>query len=90
MESLSRTATTLADEPKRHSPDTGTQNVNLSRVDIDSVDPIGMQELRRTLSDQQAEHSHRDSFYSSDVTLHGSIDPEKFDFEKTLRAVVRK
>ncbi|KAG6900277.1 hypothetical protein C0993_000465 [Termitomyces sp. T159_Od127] len=83
--------TTLA-EPKRHSPDTktfsrsGTQNINVSRVDIDSVDPIGVQELRRTMSNQQAEPS----FWSSDVTLNGSIDPEKFDFQKTLRAIVRK
>ncbi|KAG6897004.1 hypothetical protein C0992_004715 [Termitomyces sp. T32_za158] len=98
--SLSRATsapTTLADEPKGQSSDTknfspsGMQNMNVSRVDIDSVDPIGVQELRRTMSTQQAEHSQRHpSFCSSDVTLSGSIDPEKFDFQKTLRALVRK
>ncbi|KAG5727434.1 Brefeldin A resistance protein [Termitomyces sp. T112] len=90
--SLSRATsapTTLADEQKRDS--TGGTHRTSVYVDIDSVDPIGVQELRRTLTNQRVEQSQRDSsFRSSDVTLAGMIDPENFDFQKTLRAVVRK
>ncbi|KAG6860184.1 hypothetical protein C0995_014729 [Termitomyces sp. Mi166 len=98
--SLSRATsapTTVVDERKRDPTDTNrtspssTQGTSVSRVDIDSVDPLGVQELRRTLTNQQVEQFQRDpSFCSSGVTLTGTIDPENFDFQKTLRAIVRK
>ncbi|KAF5379148.1 hypothetical protein D9615_006042 [Tricholomella constricta] len=66
---------------------------NVSRVDIDSLDPVGVQELRRTLSRKSAAHEAgtRSSFASSNVTLTGiTAGKGPFDFEKTLRAIVRK
>ncbi|KAF8069062.1 pleiotropic drug resistance ABC transporter [Lyophyllum atratum] len=79
---------TLADTISRHD--------NVSRVDIDSLDPVGVQELRRTLTQNHAaqkalEEKSHGSFVSSNATLTGITAGDKpFDFEKTVRAVVRK
>ncbi|GLB42209.1 putative ABC transporter superfamily, ABCG family. PDR (TC 3.A.1.205) subfamily protein [Lyophyllum shimeji] len=70
------------------------RDANVSRVDIDSLDPAGVEELRRTLTQNAAEvlgEGGRESFANSDATLTGLTGGDgPFDFEKTLRAVVRK
>ncbi|KAG6909483.1 hypothetical protein DXG01_017205 [Tephrocybe rancida] len=68
-----------------------TQGKGVSRVDVDSLDPVGVQELKRTLTQHAADQAQQTaSFASSNATLTGPMDPEKFDFEKTLRNVVRR
>ncbi|KAG6819856.1 hypothetical protein H0H93_007942, partial [Arthromyces matolae] len=66
---------------------------DVTHVDLDSIDPVGIEELRRSLSNH-AEDIDEDvdqaSFRSSVVTLNGPVDPAKFDFQKTLRSVIRK
>lgn len=71
---------------------------NVARVDLDFFDPLGVQELRRTLSLERSKndtpalhekHARRRSFASSRTTLSGSGD-EPFDFKKTLLHAVRK
>ncbi|KAG6843984.1 hypothetical protein H0H87_010943 [Tephrocybe sp. NHM501043] len=75
-------------EPTMHPP---LKQGNVSRVNIDSLDPVGVQELRKTLSQHATNEVQREpSFASSNATLTGPLDPEKFDFEKTLQNVVRK
>ena len=74
-----------------------------SHVDIGFLDPEGVEQLRRTLSRQSENQSHsalhaeqskageRQSTHSgsTDVTLAGPNDGP-FDFEKTLRNVIKK
>ncbi|KAG5650927.1 hypothetical protein H0H81_010502 [Sphagnurus paluster] len=64
---------------------------NISRVDIAALDPVGMQELRKTLSQNPvAREEMRHSFSSSNVTLTGiTAGDGPLDLEKTLRAIVR-
>lgn len=67
-------------------------NSSVSRVDVDFFDPAGVQELRRTLTQQHDEEKakgHRSST-SSDRTLDVKTEDEPFDFAKTLREIVRK
>ncbi|KAG6865226.1 hypothetical protein C0991_004284 [Blastosporella zonata] len=65
------------------------QGSNVSRVDINSLD--GVEELRRTLTHHATNEVQQVASYSSsNATLTGAVDPGKFDFEKTLRHVVRK
>ncbi|KAF8156049.1 pleiotropic drug resistance ABC transporter [Crassisporium funariophilum] len=69
-------------------------NSSVSRVDVEFFDPAGVQKLRRTLTNQQDDKndhgvSEKRSSSSSDATLNVG-DDEGFDFEKTLRHIVRK
>ncbi|KAG5650930.1 hypothetical protein H0H81_010505 [Sphagnurus paluster] len=65
---------------------------NGSRVDIAALDPVGMQELHRSLSKNPvARQEMQDSFSSSNATLAGiAASDGPFDFEKTLQTIVRK
>lgn len=60
-------------------------NSSVSRVDVGFFDPSGVQELRRTITQQQIEEGSR----NSDLTLNVK-DDEPFDFEKTLRLAVKR
>jgi ATP-binding cassette subfamily G (WHITE) protein 2 (SNQ2) len=68
----------------------------VSHVDLDFFDPTGVQELRRTLTQKSTQEHNRPngekpSFSNSDLTLTGLTGGDGgFDFEKTLRHVVRK
>lgn len=70
-------------------------NESPGRVDLGFFDPEGVQELRRTMTQKSRnvppeEHS-RPSFASSAITLSGlAVGDGPFDFEKTLRHVIRK
>ncbi|TFK38290.1 pleiotropic drug resistance ABC transporter, partial [Crucibulum laeve] len=83
-------------EHPTHPPD-ARRNSSISRVDIDYFDPAGVNELRRTLTRQSTKSHHRDgrpvsrplsSASSSESTL--AVDEESFDFQKSLRKIVRK
>ncbi|KAG6909484.1 hypothetical protein DXG01_017206 [Tephrocybe rancida] len=79
---------TSSSDAMRPSP---TQGEGVSRVNIDSLDPVSIQELKRTLRRHAGDQAQQTiSILSSNTTLTGPMDPEKFDFEKTLRNVVRK
>ena len=59
-------------------------------VDIGIFDPQGMEQLRRTMSTQSqaARHDRTVRSVSSDSTL--AFDDGPFDFEKTLRHVIKR
>lgn len=61
-----------------------------SHVDIGRFDPEGVEQLRRTLSRQSQEYNQRATVQSvsSDTTL--ALDNGPFDFEKTLRHVIKR
>ncbi|KAG6850300.1 hypothetical protein H0H93_015242 [Arthromyces matolae] len=70
---------------------------SVSHVDLESIDPVGIQELRTNLSEnhrrsehQDSHQTHRISFSGSYLSLTRPVDPIKFDFEKTLREIVRR
>ncbi|TFK38227.1 pleiotropic drug resistance ABC transporter [Crucibulum laeve] len=63
---------------------------SVSRVDIDFFDPTGVRDLHRTLSRKSTHHGEkRPSTTESDITL-APIGDGPFDFEKTLRGLLRK
>ncbi|CAA7262034.1 unnamed protein product [Cyclocybe aegerita] len=67
-------------------------NSSVSHVDVGFFDPAGVRELRRTMSLQRQEEQHEMQEVASmvsDATLRIS-DDGAFDFEKTLRHVLRK
>ncbi|PPQ86500.1 hypothetical protein CVT25_008244 [Psilocybe cyanescens] len=63
-------------------------NSSVSHVDLEFFDPSGVQALRRTMTQENVDHS-RSSSDSSEATLNIK-DDQHFDFEKTLRHVIRK
>lgn len=63
-------------------------NSSVSHVDLEFFDPSGVQALRRTMTQENVDHS-RSSSDSSEATLNIK-DDQPFDFEKTLRHVIRK
>ncbi|RDB26892.1 Brefeldin A resistance protein [Hypsizygus marmoreus] len=74
-----------------YSTGNGASTVNVSRVNIGSFDPTGVEELRRTLTQRSIKaHNEKGSFSSSGTTLTGINVEEDFDFEKTIRHIVRK
>lgn len=61
----------------------------VSRVNVEFFDPAGVQDLRRTLTHKSIQE--KPSFSSSVATLTGLTGGDgAFDFEKTLRHVIRK
>ncbi|KAJ3498887.1 hypothetical protein NLJ89_g10164 [Agrocybe chaxingu] len=83
----------VAEDPPQ-SPHDKRQRSNslVSHVDVEFFDPAGVQELRRTMSMQRQEEYHEMQEIASvvtEATLHIS-DDGAFDFEKTLRHVLRK
>ncbi|PPQ81326.1 hypothetical protein CVT25_015082 [Psilocybe cyanescens] len=60
-------------------------NSSVSRVDIEFFDPSGVQALRRTMTEDRP----RLSSDSSEATLDVK-DGQPFDFEKTLKRIIRK
>lgn len=74
---------------------TSQSDSKVARVDIEHFDPTGVQELRRTLTKKSANDVQQEksstSYASSDITLTGlTLGEGPFDFEKTLRHLVRK
>lgn len=69
------------------------RNSSVSRVDVDFFDPAGVQDLRRTMSQQLGDSDEqvegRPSSISTDRTLRVRED-EPFDLEKMLRRAIRK
>lgn len=63
---------------------------SVSHVEVDFFDHEGVQQLQRTMAQEQAAYGRKstDSTASSDRTLPGSEEP--FDFEKTIRKEIRK
>ena len=65
---------------------------SVSRVDIGHFDPVGVHELRQTLSrvsqKTQGDDAKKEGTVRSDVTL--AVGDGPFDFEKCLRDVVKK
>ena len=72
--------------PKRLS----RSNSNVSHVSLEFFDPDGVQRLRRVLTNKEDEAgAQRPSSSHSSATLNWDED-QPFDFEKTLRHVVRR
>lgn len=62
---------------------------SVSHVDVDFFDPAGVKELQRTLTRMSANNDQqRTSSTNSDTTLLPGDGP--FDFEKTLRVLLKK
>ncbi|KDR70391.1 hypothetical protein GALMADRAFT_254847 [Galerina marginata CBS 339.88] len=66
-------------------------NSSVSRVDVDFFDPDGVHQLRRTMTQQKEDEpaQNKRTSQSSDATLHVK-DDQPFDFEKTIRHMVRR
>lgn len=93
-----------AHPPAARRPHDGRRNSTVSHVDVDFFDPSGVHELKRTLTHQKgdenqgAEELRRAeedegaadvASVSTDATLKISDDGH-FDFEKTLKKIIRK
>jgi ATP-binding cassette, subfamily G (WHITE), member 2, SNQ2 len=61
-----------------------------SRVDVDFFDPDGVRNLNRTLSHMSAAHVKDDSTSVSAISEETLITEGPFDFEKTLRTLMRR
>ncbi|KAF4618528.1 hypothetical protein D9613_009700 [Agrocybe pediades] len=82
------------------------RNSSVSHVDVEFFDPSGVQELRRTMTqerqyqqhqqhgqndlEKQEEQDRRSSGESSDATINVGDGDGPFDFEKTLKQIIRK
>jgi len=68
------------------------RNSSVSHVDLEFFDPSGVQELRRTMTQdkQKQEEEDRRSSESSDATINVGDRDGPFDFEKTLKQIIRK
>ncbi|PPR00573.1 hypothetical protein CVT24_005458 [Panaeolus cyanescens] len=75
--------------PPVHKEKARRRNSSVSRVSVDFFDPSGVEQLRRTLTQQERDRSATKSVADSEVTLTFK-DDEPFDFAKTLRRAVRK
>ncbi|RDB26885.1 Brefeldin A resistance protein [Hypsizygus marmoreus] len=81
-----------ADQPYSPPKRNGSSGPSVSRVSIDSFDPTGVEQLRRTLSQRsirEAQETQQRSFSSSRTTL-PVINEEGFDLNKTIRRIIQK
>ncbi|KAH9484099.1 Brefeldin A resistance protein [Psilocybe cubensis] len=70
-------------------------NSSVSHVDLEFFDPSGVQELRHTMTHENVNQpsgkpGSRASTDSSEATLNIGAGDQPFDFEKTLKRVIRK
>ncbi|KAJ6552975.1 pleiotropic drug resistance ABC transporter [Mycena capillaripes] len=85
--STSHPKQTMETKPAPDLKHTNTRRSTVARVDVDFFDPNGVRQLRRTLTEMSLRESGSDT---SEALLVPPAGAEPFDFEKTLRDIVRR